>query len=32
MPRVPGDWELILKPLPAATDLVPDEPALRRAA
>ena len=32
MRQVPGDWELIVKPLPAPTGLVPDEPALPRAA
>ena len=32
MRQVPGDWELIVKPLPAPTGLLPDEPALPRAA
>ena len=32
MRQVPGDWELIVKPLPAHTGFVPDEPALPRAA
>ena len=32
MARVPGDWELIIKPLPATTGLTPHAPALRHAA
>jgi hypothetical protein len=32
MPHVPDDYELVVRPLAAEVGLVPDEPALRRAA
>ena len=32
MARMPGDWELIVKPLPVTTGLETHEPALRHAA
>jgi len=32
MRQVPGDWELIVRPLPMPSGLVPEQPALPRAA